>query len=121
MKEFLSSYHWLESCKDLDEVKEKYPNPEDDWAIHLEDPKDPSALPGDCWVAWIEDGEWVQTRVSYDAKEAKIARLEQTLKFYANSDNYAFNIKVGYGDEEMTDIELDNGARARKALYEGDE
>ena len=53
----------------------------------------------------------------FDAQNSRIAKLENALHFYANVDNYFGPSDGDWDTENPSNVELDNGERARKVLY----
>lgn len=56
-----SDVFWLEACDTLDEVKQKYPEPDNNMVVYL---KNPSTESEKLYVAIINDkGKWVQVLI----------------------------------------------------------
>ena len=77
--ETLGNYgNWLESCKNLEEVKKRYPNPGPDDVVYLEEHENINF--GESYVAVVENGKWTpllmaSTMSMEDAEESMMARL----------------------------------------------
>ena len=53
----------------------------------------------------------------FEAQNSRIAKMENALRFYANVDNYFGPSGGDWDTENPSNIDLDNGERARKVLY----
>jgi len=67
--------------------------------------------------------EYEQLQRSNESLEAECKRLRTALKFYADEENYGPLRKVEgrYGSQWATEIEIDEGKKAKKALKESDD